>query len=155
MDRPVERKFLGFSFTANGQKRRIAPKAIVRFKRKVRELTCRTRGMSLEQMTKELADYLRGWKAYFGFCQTPSVLGTLDQWLWRRLRAVIWKPLKRGTMRYRKLWERGVKRDLAAHAAGNSRATMAYSQQSRNVYRVSCGLLRLDRSSADVDRDLA
>ena len=121
VDRPVERKLLGFSYTANDQKRRIAPKAIARFKRKVRELTRRTRGMSLEQMTKELADYLRGWKAYFGFCQTPSVLGTLDQWLWRRLRAVIWKPFKRGTMRYRKLWERGVKRDLAAHAAGNSR----------------------------------
>ena len=119
--RPVERKFLGFSFTANGQKRRIAPKAIMRFKRKVRELTCRTRGISLEQMAKELADYLRGWKAYFGFCQTPSVLGTLDQWLRRRLRAVIWKQWKRGTVRYRKLCERGVKRDLAAHSAGNPR----------------------------------
>ncbi len=119
--RPVERKFLGFSFTANGQKRRIAPKAIVRFKRKVRELTCRTRGISLEQMRKELADYLQGWKAYFGFCQTPSVLGTLDQWLRRRLRAVIWKQWKGGTVRYRKLCERGVRRDLAAHSAGNSR----------------------------------
>jgi RNA-directed DNA polymerase len=119
--RPVERKFLGFSFTANGQKRRIAPKAIVRFKRKVRELTRRTRGISLEQMTKEVAAYLRGWKAYFGFCQTPSVLGTLDQWLRRRLRAVIWKQWKRGTVRYRKLCERGVRRDLAAHSAGNSR----------------------------------
>ena len=119
--RPVERKILGFSFTANGQKRRIAPKAIVRFKRKIRELTCRTRGISLKQMTNELADYLRGWKAYFGFCQTPSVLGTLDQWLRRRLRAVIWKQWKRGKVRYRKLCERGVKRDLAAHSAGNSR----------------------------------
>ena len=119
--RPVERKFLGFSFTANGQKRRIAPKAILRFKRKVRELTYRTRGNSLGQMTKERADYLRGWKAYFGFCQTPSVLGTLDQWMRRRLRAVIWKQWKRGTVRYRKLCERGVRRDLAAHSAGSSR----------------------------------
>ena len=119
--RPVERKFLGFSFTTNGQKRRIAPKAITRFKRKVRELTSRTRGIGLEQMTRELADYLRGWKAYFGFCQTPSVLGTLDQWLRRRLRAVIWKQWKRGTVRYRKLCERGIKRDLAAHSAGNPR----------------------------------
>jgi RNA-directed DNA polymerase len=119
--RPGERKFLGFSFTANGRKRRIAPKAILRFKRKVRELTSRTRGISLDQMTKELAAYLRGWKGYFGFCQTPSVLGTLDQWLRRRLRAVIWKQWKRGRVRYRKLCERGIKRDLAAHAAGNPR----------------------------------
>jgi hypothetical protein len=44
--RPVERKFLGFSFTAKGRKRRIAPKEILRFKRKVREL----RGISLEQL---------------------------------------------------------------------------------------------------------
>jgi RNA-directed DNA polymerase len=119
--RPVERKFLGFSFTANGRKRRIAPKAILRFKRKARELTSRTRGISLEQMTKELAIYLRGWKGYFGFCQTPSVLEGLDQWLRRRLRAVIWKQWKRGTVRYRKLCARGIKRDLAAHAAGNPR----------------------------------
>jgi RNA-directed DNA polymerase len=119
--RPVERKFLGFSFTANGRKRRIAPKAILRFKRKVRELTIRTRGISLEQMTKQLSIYLRGWKGYFGFCQTPSVLEGLDQWLRRRLRAVIWKQWKRGTVRYRKLCARGIKRDLAAHAAGNPR----------------------------------
>jgi RNA-directed DNA polymerase len=119
--RPVERKFHGFSFTTNGQKRRIAPKAIMRFKQRVRELTMRTRGISLEQMTKELANYLRGWKAYFGFCQTSSVLGSLDQWLRRRLRTVIWKQWKRGTVRYRKLCERGIKMDLAAHAAGNPR----------------------------------
>jgi RNA-directed DNA polymerase len=119
--RPVERKFLGFSFTANGRKRRIAPKAIMRFKRKVREMTRRTRGVSLEQMTKELANYLRGWKGYFGFCQTPSVLVSLDQWIRRRLRSVIWKQWKRGTVRYRKLCARGIKRDLAAHAAGNPR----------------------------------
>jgi RNA-directed DNA polymerase len=119
--RPGERKFLGFSFTAKGRKRRIASKAIMRFKRKVRELTIRTRGISLEQMTKQLSIYLRGWKGYFGFCQTPSVLEGLDQWLRRRLRAVIWKQWKRGTVRYRKLCARGIKRDLAAHAAGNPR----------------------------------
>lgn len=118
--RPVERKFLGFSFTLNGSKRRIAPKALSRFKRRVRELTNRTRDISMEQMTKELADYLRGWRAYFGFCQTPSVLETLDQWLRRRLRSVIWKQWKRGKVRYRKLCERGIGRDLARQTAGNS-----------------------------------
>ena len=94
--RPVERKFLGFSFTgAKEPKRRIALKALVRFKRKVRELTGRTRGISIERMTKELASYLRGWKGYFGYCQTPSVLHGLDQWIRRRLRSVIWKQRKR------------------------------------------------------------
>ena len=92
--RPQERKFLGFSFTGKA-KRRIAPRALLRCKRRVRELTCRTRGISLEQMTKELASYLRGWKSYFGYCQTPSVLQHLDQWIRRRLRSVIWKQRKR------------------------------------------------------------
>ena len=92
--RPQERKFLGFSFTSRG-KRRIAPKALLRCKRKVRELTRRTRGVSLKQMTTELAEYLRGWRGYFRFCETPSVLQGLDQWIRRRLRSVIWKQRKR------------------------------------------------------------
>src|SRR4051794_36963865 len=68
--RPWERKFLGFSFTANREpKRRIAPKAVLRFKEKVRELTRRTRGVSVEKMAEELGQYLRGWIGYFGRCQ--------------------------------------------------------------------------------------
>ena len=94
--RPQERKFLGFSFTGGAEaKRRIAPKALLRCKQRVRELTRRTRGISLEQMTKELASYLRGWRSYFDYCQTPSVLARLDQWIRRRLRSVIWKQKKR------------------------------------------------------------
>src|SRR5947207_14119636 len=59
--RPQERKFLGFSFTGGAEvKRRIAPKALLRCKQRVRELTRRTRGISLEQMTKELGSSLRG-----------------------------------------------------------------------------------------------
>jgi RNA-directed DNA polymerase len=94
--RPQERRFLGFSFTGGAEpRRRIAPKALLCCKQRVRELTRRTRGISLEQMTKELASYLRGWKSYFGYCQTPSVLHGLDQWVRRRLRSVIWKQKKR------------------------------------------------------------
>jgi len=93
--RVQQRKFLGFSFTGGAEaKRRIAPKALLRCKRKIRELTRRTRGISLQQMTKELTSYLRGWKSYFGFCETPSVLQALDQWIRRRLRSVIWKQRK-------------------------------------------------------------
>jgi hypothetical protein len=65
---------LGFSFSDNKEsKRRVAPKAVLRCKQKIRELTRRTRGISLDQMLKELTAYLRGWKGYFGFCQTPSL----------------------------------------------------------------------------------
>jgi RNA-directed DNA polymerase len=119
--RSAERKFLSFSFTkAREPKRRIAAKAVVRFKQKVRELTGRTRGISLERMTKELASYLRGWRGYFDFCETPSVLQALDQWIRRRLRSVIWKQWKRGSLRFAKLCERGVSKTLAAQTAGSS-----------------------------------
>ena len=85
--RPWERKFLGFHCTANREpKRRIAPKAVLRFKEKVRELTRRTRGVSIERMAEDLARYLRGWLGYFGKCQTPSVLQGLEEWTRRRLR---------------------------------------------------------------------
>jgi RNA-directed DNA polymerase len=118
--RPVERKFLGFSFTAAKEpKRRIATKALMRFKQKVRELTGRTRGISIEQMTKELTSYLRGWKGYFGFCETPSVLERLDQWIRHRLRSIIWKQWKRGRLRFARLCARGVSKNLAAQTAGS------------------------------------
>ena len=118
--RPQERKFLGFSFS-NGKepKRRIAPKALLRCKQRIRELTRRTRGISLEQMMKELANYLRGWKSYFGFCQTPSVLRKLDEWIRRRLRSVIWKQWKRSKVRYVRLRQRNIGHDLAAQTAGS------------------------------------
>jgi len=114
--RSVERKFLGFSFSTNKEpKRRIAPKALLRCKQKIRERTQRTRGISLEQMTKELAAYLRGWKSYFGYCQTPSLLKALDEWIRRRLRCTIWKQWKRGPVRFRKLRQRGVSITLIAN----------------------------------------
>jgi RNA-directed DNA polymerase len=118
--RPWERKFLGFSFTNAGvPKRRIAPKAVDRFKERVRGLTSRTRGMSVERMAGELSRYLQGWIGYFGKCETPSVLQGLEQWLRRRLRSVIWKQWKRGSVRFTELRKRGVKPELAAKTAGS------------------------------------
>ncbi len=100
--RPWERKFLGFSFTNHQQpKRRIAPQSVVRFKRRVRELTRRNTGWSLQAVVAGLSRYLRGWLAYFGFCQTPSVLAELEEWIRRRLRCLVWKQWKRGTTRFR------------------------------------------------------
>jgi RNA-directed DNA polymerase len=118
--KPSVRKFLGFSFTGGTEpRRRIAPQAIARFKARVRELTRRTCGKSLAQITKELSVYLIGWRGYFGFCQTPSVLRALDEWLRRRLRAIAWKHWKRGRTRFAELRRRGVGRDLAAQTAGS------------------------------------
>jgi len=118
--RPAARKFLGFSFTAGATpKRRIAPKALTRMKARVRKVTQRTRGVSLEQMVRDLATYLTGWRGYFGYCQTPSVLSALDSWIQRRLRCVVWKQWKRGRRRFEALRARGVGHDLAAQTAGS------------------------------------
>jgi len=112
--RPWERKFLGFSFTSESTpRRRIAPKALTRYKKRVRELTRRTRGVSIEEMGADLSGYLRGWHGYFGACQTPSVLKELDQWTRRRLRSFLWKQWKRGPVRFAELTRRGVNKDLA------------------------------------------
>jgi RNA-directed DNA polymerase len=127
--KPSVRKFLGFSFTGgSAPKRRIAPQAIDRFKARVRELTRRTCGKSLSQVAKELSCYLIGWRGYFGFCETPSVLRELDQWVRRRLRAIAWKQWKRGRTRFAKLRRLGVGRDLAAKTAGSPHGPWRLSQ---------------------------
>jgi RNA-directed DNA polymerase len=120
--RPIVRKFLGFSFTwGKKPRRRIAPQAIALFKARVRVLTRRTAGQSLEQIIEKLALYLKGWLGYFGFCETPSVLRKLDEWVRRRLRAIVWTQWKRGPTRFDELRRRGVGRELALKTAGNPR----------------------------------
>jgi RNA-directed DNA polymerase len=148
--RPWERKFLGFSFTNHKQpKRRLAPKAVARFKERVRELTSRTRGISLVRMVQELTEYLRGWIGYFGRCETPSVLEELGQWLRRRLRSMVWKQWKRGTTRYRELRKRGIAAQDAAKTAGSSDGpwhlanTPALHAALSNAYFASLGLPEL------------
>jgi RNA-directed DNA polymerase len=148
--RPAERKFLGFSFTGEREpRRRIAPKALARFKLRVRELTRRTRGVSLARMVEELSTYLRGWHSYFGFCQTPSELQGLEQWLRRRLRSVLWKQWRRGRTRFAELRKRDIGRELAAKTAGSAHGpwhlanspALAYALP--NAYFDSLGLPRL------------
>jgi RNA-directed DNA polymerase len=117
---PVQRKFLGFSFTNRKEpKRRIAPQALARLKARVRELTRRTKGANLARIVEELSRYLTGWRGYFGFCETPSVLRALDEWIRRRLRAIAWKQWKRGRTRFAELRKRGVGLNLAAQTAGS------------------------------------
>jgi RNA-directed DNA polymerase len=147
---PWERKFLGFSFTSSASpKRRIAPKAVKRFKERVRELTRRTRGISIDRMAKELTLYLRGWIGYFGKCQTPTVLQSLEEWTRRRLRSVIWKQWKRGTTRYVELRKRGVNAKLAATTAGSAHGpwhlarSQALALALPNAYFDSFGIPRL------------
>src|SRR2546426_523671 len=148
--KPQDRKFLGFSFTRHAEpKRRIAPKAVERFKKRVREITSRTRGVSFAQVVEELTIYLLGWRGYFSFCQTPSVLQSLEEWVRRRLRSYLWKAWRTGGQRFAELRKRGVGLELAAqtarssHGPGGLSASPAPSRGFPNAYFDSLGLSRL------------
>jgi RNA-directed DNA polymerase len=118
--RPQERKFLGFSFTAGPEvKRVIAPKALDRFKQRIREVTRRAKGVSMKTTIEELAPYMRGWCGYFGFCETPEVLIGLTRWVRLRLRAATWRQWKTPRRRRAALLELGVRQRLANNTAGS------------------------------------
>jgi RNA-directed DNA polymerase len=118
--RPQQRKFLGFSFTAGPEvKRVIAPKALDRFKQRIREITRQAKGVSIEATIEELAPYLRGWRSYFGFCETPEVLIGLTRWVRLRLRAALWRQWKTQRRRRAALLELGVRPRLASNTAGS------------------------------------
>src|SRR6202047_4765350 len=120
--RPQERKFLGFSFTAGPDiKRVIAPKALDRFRRRIREITRRAKGVSMETTMEELAPYMRGWRSYFGFCETPEVLIGLTRWVRLRLRAALWRQWKTPRRRRAALLELGVLPRLASNTAASGR----------------------------------
>ena len=97
----------------------------------------------------ELSTYLRGWRSYFGFCQTPSALRDLDRWIRRRLRCVVWKQWKHGRRRYMELRRLDVNPVLAARAAGSARGPWRISNipalcyAMPNAFFDSLGLPRL------------
>jgi len=148
--RPQERKFLGFSFTAGPEvKQVIAPKALDRFKQRVRGITRRAKGVSMETTIEELAPYMRGWRNYFGFCETPGVLIYLTRWVRLRLRAALWRQWKTPRRRRVALLELGVLPRLASNTAGSGRGpwylarTKALSVGLSNAYFKSLGLSSL------------
>jgi RNA-directed DNA polymerase len=118
--RPQERKFLGFSFTASPEaKRVIAPQALDRFKQRIREITRRAKGVSMKTTIEELAPFMRGWRSYFGFCETPEVLVSLTRWVRLRIRAAMWRQWKTPRRRREALIELGVRSRLASNTAGS------------------------------------
>jgi RNA-directed DNA polymerase len=147
---PQERKFLGFSFTGEVEpRRRIAPKAVKRFKERVREITRRRKGDGVGKRLEELKRYLAGWRGYYGFCQTPSVLAALDSWIRRRLRCIFWIQWKTGRRRFEELHRRGVDRQLASNTAGSNHGpwrmsvSKALTAALSNAFFDSLGLPRL------------
>src|SRR6266403_1154223 len=147
--RPQERKFLGFSFTAGPDiKRTIAPKSLERFKQRIRDITRRAKGVSIKTTMEELATYMRGWRGYFGFCETPEVLIALTRWVRLRLRAALWRQWKTPGRRRAALIALGVSGELR-NMAGSGRGpwhiarSKALSVGLSNAHFKSLGFLSL------------
>ena len=118
VDRPSQRKFLGFSFTNETRpRRRIAPESLKRLHLRVRKLTRRARGVSLATVVMELASYLKGWRQYYGYCETPWVLTRQEGWIRRRLRSFVWTQWKTRQRREKRLRSLGLPAEDAARAA--------------------------------------
>jgi RNA-directed DNA polymerase len=118
------RKFLGYSLwvaRADVVKRRVADKPLATFKQRIRQLTRRSGGRSMQRVVDGLRPYLLGWKAYFGLAQTPTVWRELDEGLRHRLRAIQLKQWRRGKTIYRELRALGATSGVARQVAANSR----------------------------------
>lgn len=118
------RKFLGYElWLSKGSEVKCAAahKAVENFKARIRQLTRRSVGRSMEQVVDKLRPYLLGWKAYFAMAQTPKVWRELDAWLRHRLRSLQLKHWKRGGTIYRELRSLGASHDVARQVSVNGR----------------------------------
>jgi RNA-directed DNA polymerase len=122
--RPWERRFLGYSVTVHHEtKLKIASASVQRFKKKLRPLLRRGRGHNLRALLAELAPILRGWAAYFRLSEVKVTWESLDQWLRRKLRAILWKQWKTWRTRLRELVRLGLARERAVASSLNGRGT--------------------------------
>ena len=119
--------------STDGAKRAAAQQALAKLRERIRQLTRRTRGRSLEQIAADLRGYVPGWKAYFRLAQTPRVMRDLDEWLRHRLRAIQLKQWRRGKTIFRELRKLGASVDLAARIAGNARRWWRNSRMGLNM----------------------
>ena len=122
---PWRSRFLGFSFySREGQpKVRIHKKTIKRFKQRVRELTGRGCGKSLAQVIYKLNQYLRGWWNYYRLSEARSIFKSLNGWIIRRLRCLLWTQWKNPRTKVRNLLKLGISRKHA-FLSGNARKKM-------------------------------
>ena len=106
----------------------------------------RAKGVSIQTTIKQLASYMRGWRSYFGFCETPVVLDYLTRWVRLRLRAALWRQWKTPRRRRAALLALGVRPRLASNTAGSGRGpwyltkSKALSVGLSNAYFKSLGL---------------
>jgi group II intron reverse transcriptase/maturase len=134
VDRPWRRKFLGFSYLPNKQATiRLAPKTLERFKCRVREITSRSKPVSMETRIVQLNRFLMGWIGYFKLASAKGHCDDFDGWIRRRLRMCLWKQWKRVRTRWRKLRGLNVPEWAARMMANSRRGPWAMSRNLNNA----------------------
>ncbi|MCH7538664.1 MAG: group II intron reverse transcriptase/maturase [Proteobacteria bacterium] len=152
VDMPRNRTFLGYTFTGgkSPNRRKIAAKSIQRFRAEVRRITRRNWSISLEDRIERLSRYITGWRGYYGYCETASVLRDLDSWIRRRLRNVVWKQWKVYRKRKRALIKLGINEHLAQTTAWSAKGPWCLSHSPgvnmalNKKYFAALGLPRLE-----------
>jgi RNA-directed DNA polymerase len=149
--KPQDRQFLGFSFTSGRKlKIKLSTKALKSVKHRIRQITRRSRGISLLQVIKELSQYLKGWLGYYRLIETPTVLRDLDSWIRRRLRCYVMKRwINNCHTRYEGLRALGVSAYNARPVAGSHKGPWALANMKpvkvamSNCFFAKKGLLSL------------
>ena len=106
-------EYLGFTFVGKRVTIKVASKKLKAFKRRVKQLTGRSRGISMQRRLTDLSSYLRGWIGYFGLARQFDEFVELDGWIRRRVRMCYWKQWRYPRTKVRKLVRLGVSLDMA------------------------------------------
>jgi len=147
--RPWERELLGFTFALKTRAAVPSERSRSRLRRRVRELTKRSRGVRVERVIAELSALLRGWAGYFGLNALPASVREVDSWIRRRLRSYLWSQWKTGRNRFEELTRRGVNARDARAAQWSNRGpwrqshSRAVERALPNSYFAKTGLLTL------------
>jgi RNA-directed DNA polymerase len=121
--RPWRRKFLGYTVTMDKATRlRASEQSIKRLKKKLKDIFRGGRGSNIGRFIKEkLNPVVRGWGNYFRLTEVKWIFEELDGWIRRRLRVILWRQMKRGRTRAKRLMERGLEEQRAWKSAYNGR----------------------------------
>ena len=140
-----ECSFLGF--TMAGKKIRWTDKALAEFKRRVKELTSRSWGVSMDYRLHKLGQYVRGWTAYYGISQYYRPVPELDDWIRRRVRMCYWKQWRWVRTKIKNLLDLGVSLKTAIQHGVSSKSfwhmarTPALQQALSNAWLKAQGLV--------------
>lgn len=129
--RPWERKFLGFTFTQGKEPGKITihESRVKRLKDKIKGLTKKMRGMKItDSIRKLIMPLTRGWANYFSIAETHGIFTTLDGWIRRKIRGILWRQWKKPRTRRKKLIELGIKDSTATKHAYSSKGPWRMSR---------------------------